>query len=335
MNRPCHNLLVTGGAGFIGGAFIRHLLSAEPSVSRIVNLDVLTYAGNLRNLIDIDTDPRYYFVQGDINDEALVERLCIEHQIDVVVHFAAETHVDKSIDSVWQFMKTNIEGTLHLLEVIRRLPQMHFHHVSTDEVYGSLGDIGSFNEYSRIQPNSPYSASKASSDHFVRAYAHTYGLSCTISHCSNNYGPGQHNEKLIPQILSCLYEGRPIPIYGRGEHIRNWLFVEDHVDAIWRILSLGVRGEVYDIGSDFESTSIDLAHKIIAQYRIHTGRSEQVLQERLQLVNDRPGHDFRYSIDSAKIKREIGWEPAHDFTRGLAKTIDWYLKNTENLQLKR
>jgi len=335
MIRHVENILVTGGSGFIGSAFIRYIFSCNSEVVRVVNLDLLTYASNPCNLMGFERDPRYYFIQGDINDEAFVEQLCLQHNIDTIVHFAAETHVDKSIESVWQFIKTNIEGTVHLLEVVRRRPHVHFHHVSTDEVYGSLEDIGSFDELSLIHPNSPYAASKASSDHFVRCYAHTYNLSCTLSHCSNNYGPGQHNEKFIPRVLSSLFHSVPIPIYGTGRHIRNWLFVEDHIDALWKVIKYGKGSDVYNIGSSFESTNIDLVHTIIGAYSMQTGRSADSFKELISFVEDRPGHDFRYSIDSSKIQRDLGWAAKHQFDQALIKTIDWYLKNPATLHSSR
>lgn len=323
---PTH-ILVTGGAGFIGSAFIRYGLSQENRAIKIVNLDLLTYAGDLHNLSSMEKDPRYHFVLGDICDEVLVEKVCIEHKIDTIVHFAAESHVDRSIEGPIVFCKTNIEGTLHLLEVIRRHPSIHFHHVSTDEVYGALGSTGAFSESSPMQPNSPYAASKAASDHFVRAYANTYHLSTTISHCSNNYGPCQNLEKFIPHMLFCLVEKKPLPVYGKGLNVRDWLYVDDHVKALWLILQEGRKGSVYDIGGGFEAPNIDIVHMLIDQYCHLMQESKQALVDLIDYVEDRPGHDFRYSIDSSKIRNELGWLPEHTFAEGLSKTVVWYLTN--------
>lgn len=328
--RHVRNILVTGGAGFIGSAFIRYLLSSETRFEgTCVNLDVLTYAGNLENLKSIEQDPRYVFEKGDIRNEALVEHLCQEHQIDTIIHFAAESHVDRSILGPQAFIETNIMGTFHLLEVAKRNPKIHFHHVSTDEVYGSLGPTGYFTEETPYQPNSPYSASKASSDHLVRAYHHTYGLSVCLSNCSNNYGPYQFPEKLIPvMILNCL-EKKPLPVYGAGLNVRDWLYVDDHAKALWLLLKHGRKGETYNIGGNEEWRNIDLIHEII---RI-IADTQQVPRENLtsliSFVKDRPGHDLRYAIDCSKIKREIGWTPEHTFSQGLKETIAWYLEHPE------
>lgn len=322
-------LLVTGGAGFIGSAFIRYVLNHVPECEKIVNLDLLTYAGNRRNLSDIEQDPRYVFVKGNVCDEPLVESLCKGNGIDAIVHFAAESHVDRSIKSPKLFFETNVGGTFSLLEVVRRLPHLYFHHVSTDEVYGSLSDSGYFSENSPYRPNSPYSASKAASDHFVRAYANTYGLSITLSHCSNNYGPYQFPEKFIPlMILNCLQK-KPLPVYGKGINVRDWLYVEDHAEALWLILSKGKKGEVYDIGGGTERRNIDLLHLLIDEISLQKNSDPKELKELITFVPDRLGHDLRYAIDSSKIKKEIGWKPRHDLESGLKKTIAWYLEHLE------
>ena len=309
--RPCNTILVTGGSGFIGSACIHFLLRLSTSLPplRVINLDLLTYAANPNH----PDDPRYRFVHGDINDRALVKTICREEQIDTILHFAAETHVDRSIENADPFLEANVKGTLSLLEVVRTLPHIHLHHVSTDEVYGSLGPTGHFSETSPYRPNSPYAASKAASDHFVRAYTTTYRLSTTISHCSNNYGPGQHPEKLIPRLISCALAGEPLPIYGTGNNIRDWLFVDDHIDAIWRIARTGRSGETYDIGADTERTNLEIATEIAQLLS---------LKPQIQFVPDRPGHDYRYAIDSSKIRRELHWRPTTSLTKGLRITLD-------------
>lgn len=318
------SLLVTGGAGFIGSAFIRYGLGSTPKCERIVNLDLLTYAGNLKNVAVCEQDPRYFFVQGDINDSQIVENLCLEHAIDTIVHFAAESHVDKSIENPLQFFETNVRGTLNLLEILRKYPHIHFHHVSTDEVYGSI-EHGFFHEKTPYDPHSPYSASKAASDHFARAYAHTYGLSLTLSHCSNNYGPCQYPEKFIPRALLNCIEKKPIPVYGKGVNVRDWLYVEDHAEAIWTILDKGKPGEIYDIGGNCEKRNIDLVYFLIEQYAGLVQENSDFYRSLIQFVPDRPGHDFRYAIDSSKIRTELGWEPRHYLEQGLKKTIAWYM----------
>lgn len=331
--RRVRNILVTGGAGFIGSAFIRHLLSSETKFEGIcLNLDLLTYAGNLENLKSIEQDERYAFEKGDIRNEAFIEHLCQEHQIDTIIHFAAESHVDRSILGPQAFIETNIMGTFHLLEVAKRNPHIHFHHVSTDEVYGSLGQTGYFTEETPYQPNSPYSASKASSDHLVRAYHHTYGISACLSNCSNNYGPFQFPEKLIPVIILNSLQKKALPIYGAGLNVRDWLYVDDHAKALWLLLKHGRKGETYNIGGNSEWKNIDLVHEII---RI-IGETQRIPKESLEslitFVKDRPGHDLRYAIDCSKIKREIGWVPEHTFSQGLKETISWYLENPEWIQ---
>lgn len=327
MNRKIKNILVSGGAGFIGSAFIRYLLLKENFSGRIVNLDLLTYAADLKNLSLVEKDPRYFFYHGNICDTKLVEKICLENSIDTIVHFAAETHVDRSIEKPAQFIETNIYGTFTLLEIVKKNPSLHFHHVSTDEVYGSLGKKGYFQETSPYKPNSPYSASKASSDHLVKAYFKTYDLSVTLSHCSNNYGPCQHVEKLIPTVISSLIEKKSIPVYGKGENIRDWLFVEDHVKAIWQIIRFAKKGETYDIGGDEQIANIDLIRRIIKGFCEITQDNQEEYLPLITYVKDRPGHDFRYAINSNKIKAELGWKPQMQLSEGLKKTIEWYLKN--------
>jgi dTDP-glucose 4,6-dehydratase len=330
MQRHIQNILVTGGAGFIGSAFIRYLLS--PSVAfkgTCVNLDLLTYAGNLANLAPVAQDGRYIFEKGDIGNEALVEHLCQEHAIDAIIHFAAESHVDRSILGPKAFVETNVMGTFHLLEVVRRNPHIHFHHVSTDEVYGSLGDTGYFTEKTPYQPNSPYSASKAASDHLVRAYHHTYHLSTCISNCSNNYGPFHFPEKLIPVIILNCLNRRPLPIYGKGINVRDWLYVDDHAQALYLLLLKGRKGETYNIGGESEKRNIDLVHVIIDMIAAIEKNDPQELKGLITFVKDRPGHDLRYAIDCSKIKHELDWKPSHSFEEGLRKTILWYMQNEE------
>jgi dTDP-glucose 4,6-dehydratase len=317
--------LVTGGAGFIGSAFIRHGLAHVPFCEKIVNLDLLTYAGDLANLKEVEGDSRYHFALGDVRDVRLVSSLCREHKIEAIVHFAAESHVDRSIEEARAFYDTNVGGTLSLLEVVRSQPHIHFHQISTDEVYGSLFSSGHFAENSPYLPNSPYAASKAAADHFVRAFAHTYGLSTTLSHCTNNYGPFQHEEKLIPRMIHSLIHNNPLPIYGQGQNVRDWLFVDDHAEALWMILEKGERGQVYDIGGECEKRNIDVVHLIIEAFATLTHQDPQQLQKRIAFIPDRPGHDLRYAIDCSKIKRELNWRPVHDFSSGLIKTLSWYL----------
>jgi dTDP-glucose 4,6-dehydratase len=324
--RELNNILVTGGAGFIGSAFIRYVLTQVPNFQgKIVNYDALTYAGNLENLADFEKDPRYAFQKGDIRNQALVEHLCIEQEIDTIIHFAAESHVDRSIVGPQAFIETNIVGTFFLLEVVRKMPHIHFHHVSTDEVYGCLGDTGYFTESSAYQPNSPYSASKAASDHFVRAYATTYKLSTCISNCSNNYGPYQYPEKLIPLMITNCMNQMPLPIYGNGKNVRDWLFVDDHAKALWMLLEKGKKGETYNIGGESEWANIDLVHEIILILANLLNKDPEEFRSLITYVKDRPGHDFRYAIDCTKIKNEIGWIPDHRMQDGLYKTVQWYL----------
>lgn len=319
-------ILVTGGSGFIGSNFIRFALAEEEFQGKLVNLDLLTYAADPS---PISNDPIYHFVRGDIRNGALLRELYETHQFDVIVHFAAESHVDRSIEDPKTFLETNIIGTYELLELVRQYPEIHFHHISTDEVYGSTLE-GKFNERSPHQPNSPYSASKAASDHLVRAYHKTYGIKTTLSHSSNNYGPYQFPEKFIPlMILNCINK-KPLPVYGTGENIRDWLYVEDHVKAIWMILGRGIIGETYDIGGGSEWRNIDLLNHLTLEFAAIVHQDVEEYRNLITFVPDRLGHDFRYAIDTTKIENEIGFEPEHDFTEGLQKTIKWYQKHEED-----
>jgi dTDP-glucose 4,6-dehydratase len=327
--------LVTGGAGFIGGNFV--LEARQRGLARIINLDALTYAGNRDTLAALDGDPDHVFVHGDIGDRALVSRLLTEHGVDAVINFAAESHVDRSIDGPAAFIQTNVVGTLALLEATRdywkalpaeRAAAFRFLHVSTDEVYGSLGDTGYFTEETPFAPNSPYSASKASSDHLVRAFHHTYGLPVLTTNCSNNYGPFQFPEKLIPLMIQKLVKGEPLPVYGDGSNIRDWLFVGDHCAAIRDVLAGGRVGETYNVGGDAERRNIDVVHALCDAIDARRPRTDgQSRRVQITFVKDRPGHDKRYAIDASKLKRELGWAPTLSFEQGLALTVDWYLAN--------
>ena len=325
--RKLDSLLVTGGCGFIGSAFVRRMFRDRQFTGRLVNLDKLTYAGNVENLVGYVDDSRYRFVQGDILDAPLVDRLCEENHIDAIVHFAAESHVDRSIDGPLVFIETNVVGTARLLEVVRSKRHIHFHHVSTDEVFGSLGSTGAFTETTPYDPRSPYSASKAASDHLVRAYAHTFDLSVTISNCSNNYGPYQFPEKLIPVMILNLLERKPLPIYGDGSNVRDWLHVDDHVEAIWTILRSGVRGETYNIGGNSERTNLELVDALIRAIGAESGCSTDELFALKTFVRDRPGHDQRYAIDATKLARDLEFHPQHNLAQGLQETVHWYLMN--------
>ncbi|MBK1631545.1 dTDP-glucose 4,6-dehydratase [Thiohalocapsa halophila] len=328
-------ILVTGGAGFIGGNFVLQMLHEQDA--RIVNLDKLTYAGNPDTLAAVQDHPRHVFVQGDIGDRALVSRLLHEHAVDAVVNFAAESHVDRSIDGPAAFIETNVLGTFNLLDSTRdywaRLDAdaraaFRFLHVSTDEVYGSLGTTGAFTETTAYAPNSPYSASKAASDHLVRAWHHTYGLPVLTTNCSNNYGPFQFPEKLIPLMIAKARAGEPLPIYGDGSNVRDWLYVEDHCRAIARVLAAGRPGEVYNIGGNSEKTNLEVVDTLCALLDEALPDAPHRPHARLkQFVTDRPGHDQRYAIDASKLQRELGWSPQETFETGLRKTLHWYLDN--------
>ncbi len=331
------NLLVTGGCGFIGSNFIRQRLTEKGSaLAKLVNLDALTYAGNPANLADLAGDPRYVFAHGDIGDSALVARLLAEHAIDAVVNFAAESHVDRSIDSPEPFIQTNVVGTLRLLNAVRqhwsKLPEarkaaFRFLHVSTDEVYGTLSPTDpAFTEDTPFAPNSPYAASKAASDHLVRAYQHTYHLPTLTTNCSNNYGPYHFPEKLIPLMILNALEGKPLPVYGDGLQVRDWLYVEDHAAAIWLVLQRGRVGETYNVGGLNEKPNIEIVRTICALLDRKSPRADgKSYATQVTYVADRPGHDRRYAINCDKLQAELGWKPREDFTSGIAKTVDWYL----------
>lgn len=313
-----HNVLITGGAGFIGSNFVRCFLRAHADVTA-VNFDKLTYAGNLENLKDLDGNPRYQFVHGDICERADVEAAFRDHEIDTVVHFAAESHVDRSILGAGVFITTNVLGTQILLDVARSNGIERFVHISTDEVYGSLGTEGKFTEVTPVHPNSPYAASKASSDMVAMAYQHTFGLPVLVTRCSNNYGPYQFPEKLIPLMIVNALHDKQLPVYGDGLNVRDWLHVEDHCSAIDRVLVAGKVGEIYNIGGNNEWKNIDIVRAIL--------RLLQKPDSLIAYVQDRPGHDRRYAIDASKIKRELGWEPSYTFERGIAETLAWYMGN--------
>jgi len=340
MNNMSKTVLVTGGCGFIGTNFVRLILDKRKDWS-VINLDKLTYAGNLENLKNVTGNPQYHFVRGDICDFDLVERLLIEHDVDTVVHFAAESHVDRSITGPDEFFRTNVFGTFNLLEVARKkwlkeqrtdqLDRYRFLHVSTDEVYGSLGDSGYFTETTSYDPRSPYSASKASSDHFVRAYFHTYGLPILMTNCSNNYGPYQFPEKLIPLVLNNALKGESLPVYGDGGNVRDWLYVQDHCEAIIRVLEKGQIGESYNIGGHNEKKNLevveflcDILDRKVGMLPLNTPRRSLIT-----FVKDRLGHDRRYAINASKIADELGWTPKMTFEKGMDQTVDWYLNNQE------
>lgn len=333
------NILITGGAGFIGSNFIRYVLHNRPEAN-IVNLDLLTYAGSLENLADLDAPNRYQFIMGDICDRELVDKVLLENEIDLVVHFAAESHVDRSILGPEAFIRTNILGTFTLLEAVRNYwkaesqnirGDVHFHHISTDEVYGTLKpEDPAFSEQTQISPNSPYAASKAASDHLVSSYFHTYGLPISITNCSNNYGPNQFPEKLIPLMILNAIEGKALPIYGDGQQIRDWLYVEDHCRAILSVIENGKPGDIYNVGGENQPSNLEIVQSIC-----------EILDERLpdsphkphfslvEHVKDRPGHDRRYAMNIEKIKKELNWQPKVSLHEGLIKTIDWYLDNSD------
>jgi len=327
------NLLVTGGAGFIGSNLIRHIID-QPEVGKLVNLDCLTYAGHLENLQDLQQHPGYLFEQVDLRDKAALGNVVRQHAITHVMHLAAESHVDRSIVGPDDFIETNVVGTFNLLEACRTLwagdyQGRRFLHVSTDEVYGSLGPTGKFTEESPYAPNSPYSASKAGADMLVRAYHHTYGLPAVITNCSNNYGPFQYPEKLIPVVIQSALHRRPIPVYGDGMNVRDWLFVLDHAEALWCVLRQGGSGQTYNIGGDNEWPNLRIVEQIcdlVDELRPDLGGNSRKL---ITFVKDRLGHDRRYAIDASKVSRELGWKPRHDFAKGLRLTVSWYVEHRD------
>lgn len=326
-------ILITGGAGFIGSHVVRLFVEKYPAY-HIFNLDALTYAGNLENLKNFEHKPNYTFVKGDITEEGFINDLFVTHKFEAVIHLAAESHVDRSIKDPLAFVKTNVIGTMNLLNAFKNLWEgnsegKRFYHISTDEVYGSLGEIGLFTETTAYDPNSPYSASKASSDHFVRAYGETYKLPYVISNCSNNYGPNQFPEKLIPLFINNIINKQSLPVYGDGNYTRDWLYVKDHALAIDLVFHGGKNGETYNIGGFNEWKNIDLVRLLCQQMDEALNRAKGSSEQLIAYVKDRPGHDLRYAIDASKIKNELGWQPTVTFEQGLKKTIHWYLNNEE------
>jgi dTDP-glucose 4,6-dehydratase len=330
------NILITGGAGFIGSHVVRQFVTKYPNYT-IYNLDALTYAGNLENIKDIENAPNYQFIKGDIVDENFINTLFETYKFDGILHLAAESHVDRSISDPLSFVKTNVIGTMNLLNAAKNIWKdnsegKRFYHISTDEVYGSLGESGLFTETTSYAPNSPYSASKASSDHFVRAYGETYGLPYVITNCSNNYGPFHFPEKLIPLFINNIINNKPLPVYGDGNYTRDWLFVKDHAVAIDLVFHEGKNHETYNIGGFNEWKNIDLVKLLCSKMDEKLGRTEGESSKLITYVKDRPGHDLRYAIDASKINNELGWKPSVTFEEGLEQTINWYLENTEWLQ---
>jgi dTDP-glucose 4,6-dehydratase len=334
MKRKLQNILVTGGAGFIGVNFIRYLFERAGFDGRVINLDAVTYAGNPASLADLAEKRgtgHYAFVRGDICDRQSVEKVFDDYEVDTVVHFAAESHVDRSILGPEAFVKTNVMGSFTLLDVARTRwkgrDDVLFHHISTDEVFGSLGETGYFHESTPYDPRSPYSASKASSDHLARAYHHTYGLPVTLSNCSNNYGPYQFPEKLIPLMILNMLEGKPLPVYGDGRNIRDWLYVEDHASAIWTIMTKAESGSSYNVGGENEWENIRLLDRLIEVVAAKSGKSLEAIRSTITYVKDRPGHDRRYAINCDAIKKDLGWKQGVTFDEGLERTVAWYLSN--------
>ncbi|WP_369048793.1 dTDP-glucose 4,6-dehydratase [Tenacibaculum sp. UWU-22] len=326
------NILITGGAGFIGSHVVRLFVNKYPDY-KIINLDKLTYAGNLENLKDLESKPNYTFIKADICDSKTIDKVFKEYKIDSVIHLAAESHVDRSIKDPFSFAKTNVLGTLNLLQAAKNnwVEDVNklFYHISTDEVYGSLNDSGFFTENTPYDPHSPYSASKAASDHFVRAFSNTYKLPIVISNCSNNYGPNQFPEKLIPLFINNICNNKPLPIYGKGENVRDWLYVEDHAKAIDTIFHKGKFGETYNVGGFNEWKNIDLIKVLIKTVDKLLGRKEGTSKKLISYVADRAGHDYRYAIDASKLKNELGWQPSLQFKEGIEKTAQWYLDNQD------
>ena len=325
-----HNVLITGGAGFIGSHVVRFFVTNYPQY-HIYNLDILSYAGNLDNLTDLKNNENYTFIKGDICDNEFIKNIFKKYKISRVIHLAAESHVDRSIVDPFSFAQTNVMGTLNLLQVAKEYWQNNyvnklFYHISTDEVYGSLGQDGLFSVNSKYDPHSPYAASKASSDHFVRSYKDTYDLPIIISNCSNNFGPNQFTEKLIPLVVNNIIHNKPIPVYGNGENIRDWIFVDDHVRAIDLIFHKGETGETYNIGGSNEMRNIDLINELITTTDSLLGRPEGTSIKLLKYVTDRPGHDFRYAIDSSKLNNQLGWKSSDNFIENIEKTVSWYIK---------
>ena len=342
MSRSLQSVLVTGGSGFIGANFIRYLLDQPSFTGQVINLDALTYAGNPANLADIadaHDGSRYHFEHADIGEFDAVADVFSRYEIDTVVHFAAESHVDRSILGPRVFIETNVLGTSNLLEAARAAwtdrEDVLFHHVSTDEVFGSLGDAGFFSEETPYDPKSPYSASKAGSDHLVRSWAHTYGLPATISNCTNNYGPYQFPEKMIPIMILNILEGKPLPVYGDGKNIRDWLYVTDHAEAIWMIMNAGAAGETYLVGGENEWENLTLVESLCDKVAAAAGRPGPEARNLITFVTDRPGHDRRYAVNCSKVKDELGWRQRHSFSEGLDATIRWYMENTEWIELVR
>lgn len=325
------HILITGGAGFIGSHVVRRFVTQYPDY-HIYNLDALTYAGNLENISDIENYPNYIFIKGDITDALFLENLFNQYAFDGIIHLAAESHVDRSITDPLAFVKTNVIGTMNLLNVAKShwkgaMDGKRFYHISTDEVYGTLGETGLFTETTAYDPNSPYSASKAASDHFVRAYGETYGLPYVLTNCSNNYGPNHFPEKLIPLFINNIIENKPLPVYGDGKYTRDWLFVEDHAIAIDLVFHQGKNHDTYNIGGFNEWQNIDLVKLLCQLMDEKLGRAKGTSEKLITYVKDRPGHDLRYAIDATKINKELGWKPSVTFEQGLARTIDWYLSN--------
>lgn len=328
---PNASLLVTGGCGFMGSAFIRYLLEESDFTGRIINLDKLSYAATKKSLQAIENSRRYHFYEGDICDEKLISYVMEKYEVDAVVHFAAETHVDRSIDHPATFFDTNIRGTFLMLEMIRKYPNIHFHHVSTDEVFGSLGESGQFYEHSPFRPNSPYSASKASADHLIRAYSTTYNLSTTISHSCNNYGPFQYPEKFIPVVILRALHMKEIPVYGQGRNIRSWIYVKDHARAIYNILQKGKRGSSYNIGGE-EKSNLEILQMVLSVISKEKNSSLSRYEALIRFVSDRPGHDFRYALNDDKLRKETGFIPKVSLQEGLAQTVRWYEKHKDRLE---